>query len=410
MKGIGNHRSERGIALVMALLVLLVLSIVGLVLISGATLDRGVAGNDQRSRQALNIAESGVGEAIARIRNLETGMSESNPNAVCQVFNTYAGSVPALGTDSLGLATAQPAGTFQEYTTASRSPDVLTIRWKKNAAGTKVMRYDSSRNPAINDQAGLPIYVVESTGRIGSARRTVVSEVIQKPFVANCRAALAAAVPIDFAGNAYTCGYNHAYSTPYDDGKNGRNSGPGGGPYDCIDNEVSNPLPGAWSTGSISGVGISAVSGSPVNTSQNQTGFYAGPWEAFGVSQSEWWSWIGSPTMTPSSYNGILNIDNNTTTQDQSATYALHSVDGEGLLYVDGSLRLNAGFHWRGLVYVEGDFDINGQAWVLGGVIVRGQTLIRANGGMTILYSSEAITQSLAKYGGQFVTLSWREK
>jgi hypothetical protein len=29
---------------------------------------------------------------------------------------------------------------------------------------------------------------------------------------------------------------------------------------------------------------------------------------------------------------------------------------------------------------------------------------------MTILYSHEAIVQALAKYGGQFVTLSWREE
>ena len=29
---------------------------------------------------------------------------------------------------------------------------------------------------------------------------------------------------------------------------------------------------------------------------------------------------------------------------------------------------------------------------------------------MTILYSSDAITQMLSKYGGQFVTINWREK
>ena len=80
------------------------------------------------------------------------------------------------------------------------------------------------------------------------------------------------------------------------------------------------------------------------------------------------------------------------------------------MLYVDGDLTCNAGFTYRGLLYVEGDLKINGQAWVLGGVIVRGKTTLKANGGMTILYSADAITQALSKYGGQFVTLSWREK
>jgi hypothetical protein len=47
---------------------------------------------------------------------------------------------------------------------------------------------------------------------------------------------------------------------------------------------------------------------------------------------------------------------------------------------------------------------------VLGGIIVKGVTNIKANGGMTILYSKDAINQSLSKYGGQFVTLNWREQ
>lgn len=409
MNGVGIQKSERGIALVVAMLVLLVMSIVALVLMSSVVMNRGLTGNDQRMRKALNVAEAGVGEGMARIKGLETGMLESNPNAVCQVFNVLAGNVPALGADSLGLATGQTAGSYLEYTSTSRSADALTIHWKKNPAGTAIMRYDAAHSPMINDVSGLPIYVIEATGRVGNARRKIVVETIQKPFAANCRAALAANVPIDFAGNAYTCGYNHSADTPYDDGSNGRGVLPGDATH-CIDNEVSGPLPGAWSTGSIGGVGASAVSGSPSDIAQNQTGFYAGPWEAFGMSQSEWWSWIGAPRTALTSYNGIFYIDNNTTTQDQSASYALHSVNGEGLLYVDGGLHCNAGFHWKGLIYVEGDFDINGQAWILGGVIVRGQTLIRANGGMTILYSSDAISQTLAKYGGQFVTLSWREE
>ena len=40
---------------------------------------------------------------------------------------------------------------------------------------------------------------------------------------------------------------------------------------------------------------------------------------------------------------------------------------------------------------------------------MKGNGQVKANGGMTVLYSSEAITQALAKFGGQFVTLSWRE-
>ena len=46
-------------------------------------------------------------------------------------------------------------------------------------------------------------------------------------------------------------------------------------------------------------------------------------------------------------------------------------------------------------IYVEGDLKLNGQAWILGGLIVKGKTSVKMNGGATILYSSEAITRAL---------------
>ena len=404
------QRDERGIALVMAMLVLLVMTLLGLVLMAGASLNRSLAGNDQRMRQTLNIAEAGVGEALSRIRNQETYMNPADPNDVCQVFNVLPGSVPALGADSIGLATGQPAGQYLNYTSDTRGPDVLTISWKKNPAGTAVMRYDPSKNPALNTLTGSPVYVVRATGRVGRARRTVVSEVIQKPYTVNAKGALTADIPIDFVGNAYICGYNHSANTPYDDGEDGRGVMPGDATH-CIDNELAGGhLPGAWSTGNIGGGGASGASGSPAGYTGNQTGFYAGPWEPFSMNQAEFYSFVGAPVTSPPDWFGIYYYDNNSLTQDRSADLSLHSVNGEGFLYVDGDLRLNAGFHYKGLIYVEGDFVINGQAWVLGGIIVKGQTNILANGGMTILFSEEAITQALAKYGGQFVTLSWREE
>src|SRR5262245_54789634 len=85
------HRDERGIALVMAMLILLVMTLLGLVLMAGASMNRTLAGNDQRMRETLNLAEAGVGEALARIRNQETLMDPTDPDDVCQIFNTVAG-------------------------------------------------------------------------------------------------------------------------------------------------------------------------------------------------------------------------------------------------------------------------------------------------------------------------------
>jgi len=54
---------------------------------------------------------------------------------------------------------------------------------------------------------------------------------------------------------------------------------------------------------------------------------------------------------------------------------------------------------------------INGDAWILGSIICRGHTVIKlANGNLVVLYSHDAITQSIARHAaGQFVNLSWRE-
>jgi hypothetical protein len=103
-------------------------------------------------------------------------------------------------------------------------------------------------------------------------------------------------------------------------------------------------------------------------------------------------------------------VDNDLVMGNSSCPTAFHGVTGEGLLYVDGDLTLNAGFVYTGLIYVNGDLKLNGHAWVLGAMIVKGQTSIKVNGTATVLYSSDAISQKLSQYSGAFTTLSWREK
>ena len=398
-------QDEQGIALVIAMLVLLVLTLLGIVLMASTVVNRKVAGHDLRSTNALNVAEAGVSEAMGQLRNNSSLLNTANPRATAQIFLATAGNVPALGTDSVGVATGQPAGAWLNYSTAGRSPDALTLRFKTDPARTVIYKYNGSLNPAINTVSGLPIYQVESTGTVGSARRSVLADIIQKPFVANAKAALTADQNIKFVGNAVVCGYNHSADTPFDQGKNGRGSAP-----DCQTYETaSGDLPGSWSTGTTTNGGGSTRAGNP-NYVDNQTGFYAGPWTMLGMTQADFQSWIGAPSSSvPGNLNGILYLDNNATISDQSGSFGIHGGNGEGLLYVDGDLTLNSQFTYRGLIYVEGDLKMNGQAWVLGGIVVKGKTQVTQNGGSTILYSSDAITRALSQYGGQFVTLSWRE-
>ena len=404
-----TNSNERGIALVMALVSLLVVAVIAVVLMTSLSIERRISGSDLRDAQALNLADAGVGEAMSRIRNFDISLPQNNPRAVAQIFLTPAGSVPVLGTDSVAIETKQPAGQWLNYTTTNKGPDALTVEFRTNRSATQtptvIYRYDANKPTPINTLTGLPIYRITSTGRQGPSRVRIQTDVIQKPYNVSVKGAFAAAVPMSFSGNCEVCGHNHLANTPT--GTRGT--------IQCAPWETTNPLPAAWSAAGIGSGGSSHLSTSP-DPSQNNAGmFYSGPWDMFGMGQSEFYSWIGAPTnLEPNPPNGIIYLDNNTTYQDgisgNGGSYAYHGGDGEGMLYVDGDLHINGNFNFRGLIYVEGDIDINGTCWILGGLVCHGHTTVNiANGTFTVLYSSDAIAQALAKYGGQFVTLGYRE-
>lgn len=393
-------RNERGIALVVALLVLLVLSLLAAALMMSVNVETLLAGHSQRGTQALNTAEAGLAEAVARIKSGEIP-NNLNPAMTAKIFNAAPGSVPVLSGGQVALATAQPAGQWLRYSTNVDGPDVLTVRYR--VENGQVMKYDPDENPAVQPLSGSPIFVVTSTGYDGRDRRRIQEEVISKPFDINVKAALAADVKVDLSGNGHVCGYDHDASTPTGTDDLTPCTGYEGGP--------DPPLPGAYSTGPIDEDGSSSPRGLPADYLEAQIGFYAGPWESLKMTQAEFFQWVGAPINNePSPPRGVYYLDNNLVHSDKSGDYAYHGGNGEGMLYVDGDLTVNGNFNYRGLIYVEGDLHLNGNLWVLGGMIVKGQTDVKiANGSMSILYSSEAIQQALQKYGGSMVAISWKE-
>ena len=399
---------ERGIALVMALMILLAISLLSVGMMMTLQVEKKMTGEASRYAKCLNLAEAGVGEALSHIRNsdIPNPINTNNPRMCAQVFLAPAGSLPNyLNTESLAVPTGQPAGTYMNYSSAGKGPDALTVTYKTDPTRTMIYRYDPLKVPPINYLTGLPIYVVKSTGRIGNTYRRVQAEVIMKPINASIKGALAVNAGIDFGGNAQVCGYNHSGTlTP-----NQTAGVHGAGPCTAFETGTGN-LYGGWSGNTITSSGSSSQSGVPTNIAQNMLGFYAGPWEAVGFSQAEFFSWVGAPlaAMPGGGLHGIYYLDNNNITQDASGAWSVGGGVNDGFLYVDGDLTVNSNFVFRGLMYVEGDLKINGNCWILGSVIVKGKGRI-SNGSMVVLYSSEAVTTMLAKYGGQFTTLAWHE-
>jgi Tfp pilus assembly protein PilX len=396
---------ERGMALVLALMVLLVLTVIGAALMANVTTETKIAGYKIRDTQSLAVAEAGVQEAMLRIRNGDF-VDDLNPRNVTFIYDAAAGSIPVSGTDTTSLATLQPAGQYLGYSSANKNPMVLTIKYKTR--GGTILRYDDTATPKINTATGNPIFVIESTGRTGNAYRKLYTEVTRSRVNVLARAAVAADVGISFKGNIKVCGHDHMMST------NSPTAPPAcdGVAYHVSPNTShTSCLPGAWSQNNIGQQGAPTVQGSPVNTQTYQTGFYSGPWDCLGMTQNDFWAWVGTPHATePAAPLGIYYLDDDGVKQNQSGDYSYNGGDGEGLLYVDGDLGLNGSFTYKGLIYVEGDLTINGNCWILGGLIVKGKSTVKiANGSAIVLYSSEAISQKISRYGGNMRTIAWRE-
>jgi Tfp pilus assembly protein PilX len=412
-----NGRPERGAALIGAVMILGILAVFAVILLISLGSHVKIAGRNVRSYQAVGVAEAGVVEALSRIK---AGTVPDNGNAkqVTQIFLAASGSQPSLGTDSTAIVTGQPSGAWLNYSTAARSSDALTIAYKTNSARTQIYRYSASSNPRIQTGTGNPLFVITSTGTVGTDRCRIRAEVVsnaQPPFTPNVKAALVADVDVKITGNAFMCGYNHRSDTPSGTGSNGR-AGAGGCNEDASVKhwEVgSSDIAGCWTTQSIKLNGGAADDGVPAQQ-EAQAGFYAGPWEALGITKTTFFNWVGTgQSSLASGMDGIIYLDNNSTAQDQSGSWTLHDT-GSGLLYVDGDATLNAGFTYRGLIYIEGDLKLNGSAWILGAVIVRGRSGSKVNGGATVLYSKDAITDYIKDAGsggtgGDFTTITWRE-
>ena len=211
--------NERGMALVIALVVLIVLSIMSLAFIMSINTGKRNASYDAQAARALNVADAGIAEAMERIRLGEVP-NTMDPKDVAQVFLIDEGSVPVLGADSLALGTHQPAGAWLTYSTATRSPEVLTIGYKTDAARTVIYRYDSTKNPAVQTTSGQPIFQITSTGRHGTSKRTVVAEVVSRALGINLKSALTAKKKIS-TKNYNSNGYDHRADTPSQSGNNG---------------------------------------------------------------------------------------------------------------------------------------------------------------------------------------------
>ncbi len=398
----GITRNERGSGLLMALLVLVALAAIGAGIMTAVSTDRRIASYNMTRSTALNYAEAGVAEALERIRNGDVP-NNLDPKMVAQIFMTDVGNVPSVGADTTAMPTAQPAGSWLPYSSAAKGPDVLTIKYMTNSAGTGVYRYDATKTPPIQGVSGDPIFVVTSPARLGLSRRQIDAQVARILINPNLKAAYTSDSKIRMS-DAILNGYDHKVATPTYTGDDGNR--------DAAWETGSNNTPGGWSTSTVSS---GKLLGTPSKL-ENQSGFYAGPWEVIGMTQAGFFGWIGQPNKKI--VNGALIPrgltylgDPKDKPGDGKKTYKLKGAGGDGLLYVNGNLEIDGDFTFRGLIYVEGEFTVKGSGWVLGGIVVKDKSKLGGSHheALTALKSNEAVQEFIGNYGSPFITINWRE-
>ena len=344
MPTIPTSQNERGVALVMAIVVLLVISALAAIVMGNLAIERRIGGHGLRATRGLHLAEAGIAEALSRIRSGDLALDVNNPKAVARIFLVDAGSLPKVGADTVALASVQPEDERLEYSTASNGEDALTISFKIDPATGRIVRHDEARSPALNDRTGLPVYVVTATGRVNGDRSTVVTEVVRKPWHPVLSAAFTCGVAVKTDGNVALCGYAHSDAANAGLGTQGRTGADAGMKVEPGEGD----LPALWTNAAFSDGGGTWLAGSPVATMTEQVGFPEGPWEVLGLSEREFYQRIGKPVTDVKTLESVgLWLDEDGGAQTQSGSFTLSDLEGEGILYVDGDLTLVGPFHYR---------------------------------------------------------------
>jgi len=405
----GNAHSksdERGMAIVLALLVMLVLSTVAMAIFLNLATAKRNSSYDVQWAKALNNAEAGVAEAMQRIRENDVP-NTVNPKMVTQIYLCEQGSVPVVtGTDTTELATDQDPSSWLTYSTAAPSPNVLTVTYKTDNARTVVYRYDDTKTPAIQTASGDPIYVITSTGFYGSAKRTVRAEVVNDLLTPNLKGAVSSAGDVDLKEKSNANGYDYRADTPTHTAEDGNRNKTW---------ETSRTaIPGGWSHKHVHADGV-LQGANPGTKAENQTNFYQGPWDALNMTQQEFYSWLGDPNGDKKQGNprGIVYVDRpGGKIGDGKGKFQWQGgFNGDGFLYVNGDLDIKGDFTFRGLIYTEGELKVHGAAWILGGVIAKKHVHLHGKSGgvVQVLRSEDSISQNINKYASTLATLSWRE-
>jgi len=218
---------ERGGAMVISLLALMLMTMVGMLMMAQTKTETQIAGFDMRSTQALYHAEAGYAEALARL-----SVSDTNPRFIGPTDDPA--TTPGWGVylvASPGDASGDPDYAFTATDgmdndndgfvdeSGERYPEVLSAQssdmdypwvkvvYKRNSTGQVVLFGDHDNDPTTpareNLTKGDPVLLITARGSRGTAVRTVEVEASRTPFVVPGSALYTETDDFQFAGTQF---------------------------------------------------------------------------------------------------------------------------------------------------------------------------------------------------------------
>jgi hypothetical protein len=347
-------REERGIALVLGMLLLLVATLIGISALNTSTYDILISGNERASVQAFYVAEAGINEFMGRFRESSTDQipdsDPSNPN-----WKVLIARYPGKGATQIGYISGDPNSipSLQDQLDFG-----VEIKHKVDAAN-QVVQY-----------GGVPLYVIKSYGFTADGGNKVLEVELKKSPPYDPPAALYSKKPVHIRE-----------SSIYINGNDGCGS---------IHNKPG-VMTTATTTPPITESGNPSINGSPPKSTpttdpppaslpikemldylKSDANFkynYSGDQTLTGYSDG-WGTPTSSGTSVPITYTGQMNIVYFNMNGDKTLKLTGES-HGAGILLVEGNLEINGEFTWYGVILATGavNFTGSGQKNVTGGMV-----------------------------------------
>jgi len=389
-----EFRGERGIVLILGLLLLLILTLIGISALSTSIYDIRISGNEKSSVQAFYVAEAGINELMARFR---TGVTNPIPDSdpLNPAWRLLLAKDSGKGATTIGYVSTDP-------NSISSLQDQLDF-------GVEIKHKIDAKNQVVQ-YGGVPVYLIRSYGfSIDGGNKILEVELLRSPDY-DPPAAFYSGRPIHVHGSSIYLNGNDGCGTVNKPGiititttnppiaKSGNPSVDGSPPEVTL---TSDPPP------------INLPIREMIDYLKGDADFkYAYDENQTLTGYSDNW---GTPSHSgidiPISYSGPMNIVYFNMNGDKTLRLAGDS-HGAGILVVEGNLEITGDFTWYGIILVAGavNYTGGGEKNVTGGIFSGENTSIDVNiDGITGILFCSAVSSRLKEIIPPLKITRWRE-